>query len=58
MKDKFLYISSEDINSLINKNYDYILSTVQEALLLTQSETVMQPDKTSLIIDERTVDNI
>lgn len=58
MKDKFLYISSEDINSLINENYDYILSTVQEALLLTQSETVMQPDKTSLIIDERTQNRI
>lgn len=52
MKDKFLYISSEDINEMINGNYDYILSNVEEALLLSESDAVQQPDKTSLIIDE------
>lgn len=52
MKKNFLYLSKDDVHSIINGNYQMIIDAVGDAISMMERGTTQQPDKTSQIFDQ------
>ena len=51
--NKFLYLAEEEIHSILGKDYQIVIDSVEDALKMMYEGTTIQPDKSSQIFDEK-----
>ena len=45
--NKFLYLAEEEIHSILGKDYQIVIDSVEDALKMMYEGTTIQPDKSS-----------
>lgn len=49
--NKFLYLSEDDVNAIVQNNYQLVIDAVTDAIIMMAKGTTIQPEKNSLIFD-------
>lgn len=58
MEEKYLYLAYTDVHEIIKENYGLVIETVEEALKMVGKNSIIQPDKSSQIFDEKNQNRI
>ncbi|MDD7305119.1 MAG: ornithine cyclodeaminase family protein [Peptoniphilaceae bacterium] len=58
MENKFLFLSDNDVRSIIGDNLEFCISTIEKSFMVMTYGKTLQPDKVSQIIDEKSQNRI